>query len=64
MIEQCGLGDTVEIKVEGQGLKILPLRPVRADWDEAFARMAKKDDDRLLIDDEVLNEWEREEWDF
>jgi aspartate aminotransferase-like enzyme len=35
----------------------------RADWGAAYQRMAERGDDELL-DDEVKNSWDQEEWEW
>jgi len=42
--------DLVKIIKEGEKLIIMPLTP-RKGWDEAFKKMRKNGDDKLLIDD-------------
>jgi antitoxin MazE len=40
-----------------------PAHP-RAGWDEAFARMASRGDDRLLDADATTGSWDEEEWEW
>ena len=44
-------------------LELKPVIPPRQGWDEAFKRMHKLGDDRLLIDD-VLDDDLFEEWEW
>jgi len=47
-IEQCGLGEAVEMDVRDCMILIHSPRRPRAGWDTAFARMAQQGDDKLL----------------
>jgi antitoxin MazE len=63
MLEQSRLGDEIELDVEGDRIVIRSARRAREGWDEAFARMAKAGEDRLL--DEPLasqSAWDEDEW--
>lgn len=63
MIEQSRLGDEVELDVEGDRIIIRSVRSTRDGWDEAFARMAKAGDDRLLDEHLTLpTSWDEDEW--
>ena len=48
MIEQCGLGDKIELVVEDGRIVLTPAGKPREGWDEAFAAMAAAGDDALL----------------
>jgi antitoxin MazE len=58
LIEQCGLGSTVEIIVEDNRLTISPVKKVRHGWEEAFKKMTENGDDQLLIDDAIAHDWD------
>jgi antitoxin MazE len=61
IIEQCGLGDTVELTVEGDRVVIAPESRPRQGWDEAFRAAGPPSDDELLL--EVgPNRFDEEEW--
>jgi antitoxin MazE len=62
IIEQCGLGDTVELRVEKDRLVIAPARGVRKGWKEAFAAAGPSRHDRLLLDAVGRNKFDKEEW--
>ena len=49
VIDQCGFGKRVEMRVEGDNLIITPVKVVRSSWDEAFKAMAKQGDDAPLL---------------
>ena len=61
LLEQAGLVDEVEMKVEGHRLIIHSAHSPRAGWDEQFAAMAKNKDDQLL-DESIPTRWDEEEW--
>jgi antitoxin MazE len=59
LIEQCGLGKIVELRVTRDGLVIAPHRPLRQGWRESFAGARAKE---MLIDSDVRNEFDDKEW--
>ncbi len=61
LLEQTGLTDEVEIRVEGDQLIIQSRRSPRQDWEALFSAMAKNADDRLL-DEPLPTRWDEEEW--
>jgi antitoxin MazE len=48
VLEQLALGEEVELSVRGDQLVIRPAKRPRSGWEEQFARMAERGDDRLL----------------
>ena len=65
LIQEAGLGEEVEIQVEGNRLIIAPVGRARADWAASFRKMAQMGHDALL-DGDVLppTEWEEDEWEW
>jgi antitoxin MazE len=61
LIEQCGFGETVELRVENNHLIISPERQPRQGWDEAFRAAGSATRDELLLP-EFQNAFDREEW--
>ena len=61
VLEEAGLTDEVEMKVEGNKLIIQASRHPRQGWEERFADMAKQGDDQLL-DETSPTQWDEEEW--
>lgn len=61
ILEQTGLEDEVEMEVRGSELVIRSAHKARANWDEAFHRMALRGDDTLL-DRETPTNWDETEW--
>ncbi len=64
LIEQCGLGHTVELRVENDCLVISPERRPRQGWEEAFRAAAPTSavHDELLLETGDPNEFDRKEW--
>ena len=48
MLEQCGFDKTAELVVADGRLILRPTTAVRHGWDDAFRRMAERQDDSLL----------------
>ncbi|UZQ53520.1 AbrB/MazE/SpoVT family DNA-binding domain-containing protein [Trichothermofontia sichuanensis B231] len=68
LLEQSGIQAEVdqaevEIEVQGNHLTIRAAPHRREGWDDAFATMAKRKDDRLL-DEVTPNHWDQVEWDW
>ena len=63
LLEESGLGEEVELTVEGNRIVIAPSDHPRSGWDAAFAAMAAHDD-ALLLDASDLpsTKWEETEW--
>ncbi len=60
IIEQCGFGDTVDLRVENKCVVIAPECVPRQQWDEAFAAAGSAAEDELLLD--FPNEFDEKEW--
>jgi len=62
LLEQCHIGDQVELEVQDNNIIIMPSKKrARDDWDAAFEKMHQNNDDKLLIDDSVdlrMEDWE------
>jgi antitoxin MazE len=61
LLEQAGLKDEVELKVEGDKLIIHSVHATRQGWEAQFKAMAEHGDDRLL-DDTTSTRWDEQEW--
>jgi antitoxin MazE len=61
ILEQAGLTDEVEMKVEGKKLIILAIHEPRRGWGDHFAAMAERGDDRVLVESSTT-QWDEEEW--
>jgi antitoxin MazE len=62
IIDQCGFGDTVDLRVERDCLVIAPDRQPRQGWEEAFQAAGPTTEDQLPLDTIPPNEFDREEW--
>ncbi len=62
IIEQCGLGKTVELRIINDRLVVSPQRAVRHGWDQAFEQAGASGKDELLLDSVPANTFDREEW--
>jgi len=62
IIEQCGFGETVEVRIECDCLIISPERRPRQGWDEAFRASGRAGPDELMLETAGSNEFDREEW--
>jgi antitoxin MazE len=60
VIEQCGFGETVELRVEDHRIVISPDHAPRQGWEEAFRAAASTEKDELLLD--IRNQFDGEEW--
>jgi antitoxin MazE len=63
IIEQCGLGDTVELTIEGDHLVIAPESRPRQGWDEAFRAAGSAAADELLLD-VGPSSFDEDEWEW
>jgi antitoxin MazE len=61
LIEQCGLGEFVELRVTPDGLVIVPHRAARHGWKQAFA-VAHPSECELLLDSLTPNAFDGEDW--
>ena len=62
IIEQCRLGDTVELRIEDDRVVISSERAPRQGWDEAFRAAGSAEGDELLLESLPPNKFDREEW--
>jgi antitoxin MazE len=62
IIEQCGLGETVEVRVENDCLIITPERQPRRGWSDAFRASGHAAQDEFMLETPEPNEFDREEW--
>jgi antitoxin MazE len=61
LLEQAGLGNTVELRAEKGRLVIQPGHAPREGWEQAFAAVAVRTDDRA-VPGEITNAFDRNEW--
>jgi len=66
IIDQSGLTDEVELEIKDDKIIIKPISRSRENWDCAFIKIAKNNDD-ILFDSDLLSEqtiWDKEEWEW
>jgi antitoxin MazE len=64
LIEQCGFGETVDLRVENRRLVIAPECRPRQGWKEAFQAAGSAEHDELLLDKLGPSEFDRKEWEW
>ena len=64
LIEQCRLGDTVDVRVEDEHLVISREQKPRQGWEEAFRAAVSSKRDPLLLAGIPPNQFDREEWNW
>jgi antitoxin MazE len=62
LIEQCGFGEAVELRVEHNRLVIAPERAPRQGWKEAFSAAGPGTDDSSPFEALPPNEFDDQEW--
>lgn len=62
IIEQCGFGETVEVRVERNCLIVTPERRPRQGWGDAFRASGPAGTDELMLEGTDSNDFDREEW--
>jgi antitoxin MazE len=64
LIEECRLGDVVELMVERNRLVIAPGRTPRQGWKEAFAAAGSSARDTSLLGALPPNEFDESDWNW
>jgi len=62
ILEQCGLQDTVDLRVENDRLVIAPGHRLREGWEEAFCAAGPSINDEVLLDTLPPNQFDQEDW--
>ena len=62
VIEQCGFGEAVQLRVEHDRVILAADRTPRQGWAEAFEAAGSATRDELLLDPLEQNEFDRGEW--
>ena len=63
LIEQAGLTDEVELRIQARTITIRPVTGARAGWAEAARLMRARGDDRLL-DPPTPTRFDEDEWEW
>ena len=61
-LEESGLTDEVELETGNNEIIIRSKRAIREGWEDAYAQMAKLGEDRLLLGEQPVSEWDKNEW--
>ena len=64
VLEQTGIQDEVELLIEDNQIIIRSAPEPRRGWDEAFAEMASRKDDRIIDEIPPVSEWDETEWEW
>lgn len=62
LIEQCGLGEQVDLRIQNDCLVISRDRKPRQGWQKAFRAAGPATDDELLLGAAGLSEFDHKEW--
>jgi antitoxin MazE len=62
LIEQCGLGERVEVRVEDECLIISPERKPREGWEDLFRAAGSAANDERWLESAAANEFDHKEW--
>jgi len=64
IIEQSGIKNEVELEVKDDKIIIKSLSEIRKNWNLAFRKMSKRNDDLLLDENTLANQssWDNKEW--
>ncbi len=64
MLQECGLGEEVELVVKEEKIIIYPINKVRGGWEEAYKNMADIGDDDLIDQANIQTAWDEGEWEW
>ena len=64
IIEQCGFGDRVDLRVVRNTIVIAPERQPREGWEQAFRNAGSFEKDELLLEGLPPNRFDSEEWEW
>jgi antitoxin MazE len=63
LIEETGLEDEVELRVQEGAIVITPVKTLRSGWAEAAQAMQQREEDKLL-DPPTPTRFDEEEWEW
>jgi len=63
-LEQCGLEDAVDLRIENGHLVIAPGHFPREGWEEAFRAAGPSTHDELLLGTLPMDNFDREDWEW
>ena len=62
VLEQCGLQEVADLRIEKNRLILVRERRPRQDWEEAFSAAGPSSADELLLDAMPAGAFDREDW--
>jgi antitoxin MazE len=63
VLENCHIKDAVDLKIENESIILRSLQTApRANWENAFQKMAEANDEQLLDHIEQITTWNESEW--
>ena len=63
-IKACGFGEEIEMRLKENKVILAASRRPREGWDAAFERTVMPGGDPLLLPDDLVNDWDDEEWEW
>ncbi|HDZ02974.1 MAG TPA: AbrB/MazE/SpoVT family DNA-binding domain-containing protein [Nitrospirae bacterium] len=64
ILDQYHINDEVELETKEDCVIIKSSHIAREGWEKAFQKMHENQEDILMIDDSIKNEWDVEEWEW
>jgi antitoxin MazE len=64
ILDQCHINDEVELETKEDCLVIKSPHTAREGWGSAFQKMHENQEDVLIMDDSITNEFDEEEWEW
>jgi antitoxin MazE len=62
VIEACGFGDRIDMRVDRGVVVLAPARGVREGWEADLERMAAAGDDAPIVPGSPQHDWDDKEW--
>ncbi|HEC97109.1 MAG TPA: AbrB/MazE/SpoVT family DNA-binding domain-containing protein [Nitrospirae bacterium] len=64
ILDQYHINDEIELETKNDCLIIKSSHTAREGWDIAFQKMHKDQEDVIIIDDNIKNEFDEKEWEW
>ena len=64
ILDQYHINNEVELETKEDCVIIKSSHIAREGWGKAFQKMHENQEDILMIDDSIKNEWDEEEWEW
>ena len=63
MLKQCQIDNAVDLTIEDNSLILSPCKnTVRHNWEQSFYAMSQNNDDFIEGENNIINVWDNEEW--